>query len=123
MSTALVKLALLFQYLRVYKEGPLRTTSVIVAAITALWGVAFSFVAWFPCFPIQGYWNLGAGAVCYGFGDERVTTFYTMYSLSSATNMILDIVILAIPIPLYFRKDTTEQTKLGLFGLLLMGVL
>ncbi|KAK9775531.1 hypothetical protein AB5N19_08694 [Seiridium cardinale] len=121
MSTALVKLALLFQYLRIYRENPLRIFCIIVAIFTALWGIAYTFMALFPCFPPRGYWTLEATATCYGYGAATADSFYATYASASAINMVLDVVILAIPIPLYFRKGTTSRTKMGLLGLLFMG--
>lgn len=123
MSTCLVKLALLLQYLRIYKEGVLRTTCLVVTAITALWGIAYTFMAFFPCFPLTAYWSLAetSSALCYGYGATTSDAFYGTYSSASAINMILDVVILAIPVPLYFREGTPTRAKMGLLGLLFMG--
>lgn len=121
MSTAFVKLALLFQYLRIYSEGLLRRVCIGLAVITTIWGCVYAFLAWFPCFPVRGYWTWTITAQCYGYGSLVPESFYATYSSMSAINMVLDFIILAIPIPLYFRKDTPSRTKLGLCGLLVMG--
>jgi hypothetical protein len=121
MSTALVKLALLLQYLRIFKENPLRLMCIIVIAFTSIWGFAYTFMAFFPCFPPQAYWHLSSTATCYAYGAATAESFYGTYSSASAINMVLDIVILAIPVPLYFRKGTPAKAKMGLLGLLLMG--
>jgi hypothetical protein len=122
MSTAFVKLALLFQYLRLFKNDPrIRWLCIGLSVFTSLWGFAYSFMAWFPCFPIQGYWTWTLQSHCYGYGSLNANTFFGTYSSASLINMLLDIIILIIPIPLYFRKDTQQRTKLGLLGLLFMG--
>ncbi|KAH8195301.1 hypothetical protein TruAng_010524 [Truncatella angustata] len=123
MSTCLVKLALLLQYLRIFKDGPLRFVTIIVMTFTALWGTAYAFMAFTPCFPVRAYWNplSMTDATCYAYGATTSDAFYGTYSSASAINMILDIAVLAIPVPLYFRKDTPARAKMGLLGLLFMG--
>ncbi|KAI1850926.1 hypothetical protein JX266_003591 [Neoarthrinium moseri] len=121
MSTALVKLALLFQYLRIFTKGFLRHVCIVTIVFTSLWGVAYSFMAWFPCFPIRGYWTWTIGATCYGYGSLIPSIFYGTYSSAAAINMVLDITILIIPMPLYFRENTGNRTKLSLIGLLFLG--
>jgi hypothetical protein len=123
MSTAFVKVALLLQYLRVYQDDQrMRWLCIGVMIFTSLWGFAYSFMAWFPCFPVSGYWNwTRSGAKCYGYGSLQKDAFYGTYFSSSLLNTFLDVVILLIPIPLYFRKDTLHRTKMGLLALLIMG--
>lgn len=60
-------------------------------------------------------------STCYGYGSLNAETFFATYSSASLINMILDIIILLIPVPLYFRKCTEPRTKMGLLGLLVMG--
>ncbi|KAK8070425.1 hypothetical protein PG997_010628 [Apiospora hydei] len=123
MSTAFVKLSLLFQYLRIYREGKMRTACIVVMVITALWGAAYTFMAVVPCFPIQKYWTLTLPGKCYGFGSLNPPVFYAMYASSAAMNMTLDLVVLALPVPFYFDKNTPVKSKLGLVGLFCMGII
>jgi hypothetical protein len=60
-------------------------------------------------------------ATCYGYAAPTADAFYGTYSSASAINMVLDIIVLAIPLPLYFRKGTPFRSKLGLMCLLIMG--
>ncbi|KAI0130455.1 hypothetical protein BJ170DRAFT_315599 [Xylariales sp. AK1849] len=122
MCTALVKLALLLQYLRIFKDRPTRWLCIGLIIVTSLWGTAYSFMAWFPCFPVSAYWDWTITArTCYAYGSLYPTAFYATYSSASAINMLLDVIIMLIPVPLYFRKNTDNRTRLGLVGLLLMG--
>ncbi|KAK8023573.1 hypothetical protein PG993_011639 [Apiospora rasikravindrae] len=123
MSTAFVKLSLLFQYLRIYREGKMRTACIVTMIITALWGAAYTFMAVVPCFPIQKYWTLTLPGKCYGFGSLNPPVFYAMYASSAAMNMTLDLVVLALPVPFYFDKNTPVKSKLGLIGLFCMGII
>ncbi|KAJ9156384.1 Integral membrane protein [Pleurostoma richardsiae] len=123
MSTALIKLALLFQYLRIFEDGTrLRYITMVAIAITALWGVAFSFIAWVPCYPVEAYWNWSIEAKArWGFGSHDANVFAGTYISQVSTNVLLDLTVFAIPIPLYFRPGLSSKSRIGLFGLIFLG--
>lgn len=121
-ATAFIKEALLLQYLRVYGRGHIMwrfTFGVVI--FTAIWGVAYSFIAWFPCFPVAGFWQ-GSGK-CYGYGSPNPTQFVGTYESHTAINMVLDFLVLIIPLPLLVREGSTLKQKLRILGLLIMGSL
>ncbi|KAF9874528.1 hypothetical protein CkaCkLH20_08091 [Colletotrichum karsti] len=80
-------------------------------------------MAWFPCYPVYQFFRLGTESDCYGYGSTNPIEVYNVVVASNATNMALDFLILLLPIPLLFSSDTIRRTKLGLFGLLFLGVL
>ncbi|KAK7973570.1 hypothetical protein PG989_015418 [Apiospora arundinis] len=123
MSTAFVKLSLLFQYLRIFDSGRMRVVCQVFIVITAAWGLAYSFMAIVPCFPIQKYWTLTMPGKCYAFGSLVPIVFYATYASSAAINMTLDIIVLCIPIPVYFGANTPFKSKIGLIGLFCMGII
>lgn len=55
-TTVLIKLSLLLQYLRLFRTGYRRIVVIVMIVIVSLWGSVFSFMAWFPCFPVKGFW-------------------------------------------------------------------
>jgi hypothetical protein len=124
MVTAFIKLALLFQYLRLFELWPkmkLFTTCIIV--ITALWGLAYSYIAWVPCIPVHAYWDISVADVTrYGFGSHDPGVFARTYESHVATNVVLDLVVFAIPLPLYFEAGLETKSRLGLVGLFLLGI-
>ena len=124
-SNALVKLSILLQYLRVFQDRlrSLRITSMVLIFIVLIWGFAFSFMAWFPCFPVQQFYRLGSESNCYGYGSTNPMDVYTVVVASNATNMALDFIILVLPIPLLFTDDTIRRTKLGLVALFILGAM
>jgi len=123
-STALIKISLLFQYLRLYEpRTALYRLCVILIVIVGLWGSAFSFIAWVPCFPVHLFWDaiLGQTAgTCYGFADTVDRTTYIMHT---ASNMLFDILIFAIPMTLPFNNTASFKQRLGISVLLFLGVL
>lgn len=122
-TTIFVKLSLLFQYLRLFREGYRHTISLTMLAIVILWGTAFIFMAWFPCFPVSGFWNkrMVPPAKCYGFGyrtmDEAKNTLFAF----SGSNMILDIAIFLLPLTEYFKPSLSRKQVLAMTGLFAFG--
>lgn len=95
----------------------------VLIVIVSIWGFAFSFMAWFPCFPVQQFYRLGSESNCYGYGSTNPMDVYNVVVASNATNMALDFIILVLPIPLLFSDGTIRRTKLGLVGLFFIGAL
>ncbi|KAI0476607.1 hypothetical protein GGR56DRAFT_694207 [Xylariaceae sp. FL0804] len=122
-STALIKLSLLFQYLRLFERGWLRWICISLISSTALWGVTYCFMAWFPCFPVNHYWKLIPGNTCYAYASLDPDVFFATYSSHSTLNMALDIAVFVVPLPLFWRKNTQRRTKLGLIGLIVAGAM
>jgi hypothetical protein len=60
---------------------------------------------------------------CYGYGSQSVEVFKAIYESHAAVNMLLDLVVMALPIPLYFEPGTRGRTRLGLVGIIAMGTL
>jgi hypothetical protein len=124
-ATTCIKLALLLQYNRIFQEnGLMRTIIIAMVVFTSLWGFAFSFIAWFPCFPIQKNWmGPTMDGICYGFGSEKPYPMYATFVAHASMNMVLDMIVFAIPLPLFFQQNVTSSTRVRLFGLFTMGFL
>ncbi|KAH9898802.1 hypothetical protein F4778DRAFT_771802 [Xylariomycetidae sp. FL2044] len=123
-STTLMKLCLLVQYLRIFDTtSRMRWICWAGVAICSLWGLGFSFCALFPCFPVSGFWDWTSDAVCYGFGSKEPAEISGVFAGHTASNVVMDLVVLAIPVPLYFEKTATWRQRLGLGILLLIGVI
>lgn len=123
MTAVLVKLSLLFQYLRLFREGYRRTATMVLLTLVVVWGCVFVFMAWFPCFPVSGFWdkNKVPPAKCYGFGyrtlDEAKNTLFAF----SGSNMILDIAIFILPLTEFFKPGLNRKQVLAMTGLFAFG--
>ncbi|KAJ4387540.1 hypothetical protein N0V93_008135 [Gnomoniopsis smithogilvyi] len=127
MSTALIKLALLFQYLRISEKSPkLRTLSILFIVIVSLWGTAFSILAWMPCLPVSGFWSLSPtdnSVIRYAYGSHDVTTLASTFFAHAASNMFLDMIIFSIPVALWMRSNPERKTRIALQGLFVLGAI
>lgn len=129
MSTALIKISLLLQYMRLYQRGTrLYNTCRGLAVFVSLWGIVYSIIAWVPCVPVSDYWTVLheqdiSGVKCYGYGSQSVEVFKATYESHAAVNMVLDLVVMALPIPLYFEAGAHGRTRMGLVGIIIMGTM
>lgn len=121
MTTALVKVSLLLQYLRVYKSGPWRTTCIVLLVVVSLWGLAYSFMMWFPCFPVRAYWDWSVESNCYGYGVKTPAPFARMWYGHVSLNMLFDTIIVSLATPIYFRPGLSKREMFGIAGLFSMG--
>ncbi|KAI4597378.1 hypothetical protein KJ359_004484 [Pestalotiopsis sp. 9143b] len=122
-STCFIKIALLLQYLRVFERGSkIYMITLALTVFTALWGLAYSIIAWIPCVPVSEYWNMSSnGDRCWGYGSHYPRVFVGTYESHTAVNMVLDAVILILPVPLLWKTGTTTAVRVRLAGLLSMG--
>ena len=123
-SSAFIKISLLLQYMRVFERKSLSSRlCVCVAVFTGLWGLVYSILAWVPCVPVAAYWTRTPTSIqtCFAFGSLDPFVFSGTYISHTAINLVLDLIVLAMPVPLYFRPGTLPRTRLALIGLLCMG--
>jgi hypothetical protein len=73
----------------------MRWTCMSLLVITALWGVTYGFMAWFPCFPVRGYWDHTINAKCYGYGFADPKEFTAIFQSHTALNMAFDIAVVS----------------------------
>ncbi|KAI3323806.1 hypothetical protein HD806DRAFT_74969 [Xylariaceae sp. AK1471] len=122
-STTLMKLCLLTQYLRLfYDDLRARRVCWFFIVLSALWGTAFSVIALVPCVPLSGFWNWTIKARCYGFGSKISGEIAGTYAAHVATNVVLDLIVLAIPIPLYFQTFKQKKQRVGFSIMILLGI-
>lgn len=123
MSTAFIKISLLFQYLRIFdRPSFLRSLCIYLIIFVSLWATAYSFLGWVPCVPVAAYWNWTIPATRWAYGSLNSDIFSGTYESHSSVNFALDVLVLAIPVPLYFRPQQSLKSKLRLLALLVIGI-
>ncbi|OHE96338.1 hypothetical protein CORC01_08410 [Colletotrichum orchidophilum] len=122
-STCLIKIAILLQYLRTFERGSKsRILTIVMICITSMWGAAFIFLAWVPCIPIAAYWDWSLPyRGRWGFGTLVAEELIRVYEAHATSNMIIDFIIFAIPLPLYFNTEVNNKSRKGVLGLFLLG--
>jgi hypothetical protein len=123
MTTVCVKLSLCCQYLRLFRNGYRRPLVIVLLTIVSAWGAAFTFMAWFPCFPVSGVWNkhMSPPAKCYGFGYRTIQEAKNTLFAFSGSNMTLDLAIFIVPLTEYFKPGLKRKQILAMTGLFSLG--
>ncbi|KAK7977781.1 hypothetical protein PG988_005271 [Apiospora saccharicola] len=105
------KISLLLQYLRNWNRGGSRKFCIWLQVAIGIWGAIFSFMAWVPCFPVYGHWDLESDAYCYGFGSKERHSFIATVITHSATNMIFDLAVFLTPVLLPEAHSNTNLDR------------
>ena len=116
MTITLVKISLLLLYRRVFDNQKFKTYILVVGALCLSWFVAGVFSNIFQCSPVSAAFDerrmlpdvhcLDLKAWCYGV---------------TASNMLLDIIILAMPISMVWQLRLPTRQKVILSGIFLLG--
>jgi len=124
LSVAFIKIALLFQYLRIFKAGSKHSLACkCLIIVVALWGLIFAIITWVPCIPLTAYWDFSTpDAKCWGFGSRQLSEFMNYFVSQAVTTSLLDFVVFILPAQLYFRPDTPKKTRFALSGLFGLGI-
>ncbi|RMZ66284.1 integral membrane [Pyrenophora seminiperda CCB06] len=120
-NCGIIKLALLFQYLRIFRAGRMRIVCIGLLVVVALWCIGFSITAWFPCFPVAGYWDRALNPRCYGFGFGNLDGFVNIYTAQAATNMVLDMAIFLTPMILFRTPNLRLKNVMAMAGVFAFG--
>lgn len=93
-----------------------RVAIYIGTAIVLCQWFSLTLAAIFQCRPVAAFWNTSIqGAECINL--PRFTI------VSGVLNLLTDVLILCLPIPMVWRLNTTKVQKATLTGIFLLGVL
>ena len=130
-SATFIKLAILFQYLRLFAESATSTSSsqyrvvrriiFFLITLSSLWGLTFFLLSIFPCQPIYKNWHPYVDGKCFGWGSKNPADFFVMFAAHTASNMFLDILVLLTPIPFLGMLRLAGKSKAGLITLFTLG--
>lgn len=124
-STTFIKLAILLQYTRLFdfRSKVARILTFCMIALVSIWGIIFFCLALFSCRPIEKNWNYKLPGKCVGWGTKDPDTFFPNWAAHGATNMLIDILILVLPIPFLRGLRMEGKTRIGLIGLFIVGTI
>jgi hypothetical protein len=123
-SATFIKLAILFQYLRLFDEAATSTytrqyrvarrVTIALIILVSVWGLIFFNLAVFSCNPISKNWNTSLKGTCFGWGSKHPNAFFSLFVSHSASNMSLDILVLLLPLPFLSMLRLAGKSKAGL---------
>ena len=109
------KLVVLVVYLRVFTDKQSRSTCYVVGAVTILACVANVILSFWPCSPPAFKWDRTIeGGYCNVDGQTHLR-------IGGLPNIVTDVVMLILPLPVIWRLHTSTRIKLGLTTTFLIG--
>ena len=114
-AVMLTQLSILFLYRRVFtmKKPWFRNTVYILLFFSVTTGLAFFFASLLSCTPFAYSWDKSLEGNC---TDVRL-----VYIVALVANLVVDVAIVAAPIPLIWGLHMTSGTKWALSGMFLLG--
>ncbi|KAI1203455.1 hypothetical protein F5X97DRAFT_330143 [Nemania serpens] len=111
LGTAFVKLSMLFLYHRIYTTPTFRRWCYVVIALDVIYVVSFIPLFLTNCIPLSQYWDPKPTGWCRDtlIGDNATV----------AVNLVLDVLVLALPLPVLWRLQMSIRDKLtvtAMFG-------
>jgi hypothetical protein len=91
-------------YLRIFTVAPFKTYTYVVIALVSAYGFAFFVVFLTNCSPMHQLWDPVPGGWCYSATTEQFT--------SIALNLMLDLAVLALPMPVLWRLQIPRHNKI-----------
>ncbi|PQE27365.1 hypothetical protein CJF32_00000332 [Rutstroemia sp. NJR-2017a WRK4] len=110
------KNSILIFYLRMSRntQTVLRVASYVTLVVVNLAGVVLTFLNAFQCSPVHAAWTDGSNAKC--------LSIITLYSASAPVNIITDLAILVLPIPVLTGMRLPHRQKAILVFTFAMGI-
>ena len=106
-AVALPKLSILSLYYRLFPQKLFRSLTLVVVSIVVLNWLAFIFASVFECSPIAYQWDKSiVGGRCF-----NVLLYYRMVNVP---NIVTDVAMLVLPMPMVWRLQTSRSRKAGL---------
>ncbi|XXG95072.1 hypothetical protein Hte_001332 [Hypoxylon texense] len=115
-AIASTKLSVLALYYRIFAADKFRIVVLVTAAVVTCWLIAMEIILGLGCRPVQGWWNatVALTATCV---DKVAFTYST-----NITNLITDIWIFLMPIPIILGLQASRDKKISLCFLFSVGL-
>lgn len=109
-----IKLSLVLQYFPIVQQIPrYRTVFFVVSAFVVAWATGMVFTEMLICVPARGYWDKSVPAKC--LPDQ------TVHLVSSVGNIVTEITLLVLPLPVVWRLRLATRQKVVLTGIFCLG--
>ncbi|KAE8390747.1 hypothetical protein BDV23DRAFT_172188 [Aspergillus alliaceus] len=108
-----IKLSILLLYRRIFTVDKFRVASLVTGGLVLAWCLAVFVTVLLQCRPIALNWNKSLEGTCI-----NPKQFFFGNAIS---NLLIDVVILALPIPMVLQLQLRLTQKLTILGIFLLG--
>lgn len=116
LSLIFLKLTFLFQYYRIMSVSNLRWLFLTAIIIVAMWGTSQAIMPFIQCIPLKGVWDPRVKAKC-------TPNTLTLWFFNGVFNIVTDIVIMILPLPIIWKLELPRSQKFILIGIFCLGFL
>lgn len=118
LTYGIIKLSVLLLYRRLFVGRLFNRCSFVVCVVIALWSLSFFFAFAFQCGTnIANWWTSAATIKAYCDNTNAVNLGFVI------SDVLTDVMILLIPIPIIWKLQMSTTNKIGLTGVFLLGLL
>ncbi|KDN65945.1 hypothetical protein CSUB01_02637 [Colletotrichum sublineola] len=108
-----IKLSFLCQYYRVMAVPRLRKIYAVALLVVGAWSTSQLFISALQCLPISGFWDKSVEAKCIPNQPQ--------WYVNAAGNIITDIAVFALPMPVFWHLKLPQKQKILLMGIFSLG--
>jgi hypothetical protein len=109
-----VKLGILAFYWRVFVHPVFRTVVLATAAFVIAWGIGITVTLFLACRPLSAYWDVNVVGKC--------LTMVNFVYFTNVSNLITDIWIFLLPVPMIWHLQLQTKKKLLLSFIFCIGL-
>ncbi|BCS24862.1 CFEM domain-containing protein [Aspergillus puulaauensis] len=114
---ATIKISILCLYLNIFPNRGVRIATYIMLAISLVWAIVSFFVLLFSCSPISYYWDMWDGE-----HTGKCMSHDKILVAHSVSNIVLDVLIVAIPMPTLATLHMPLEKRLGVCVMFAVGI-
>ncbi|KAL3465711.1 hypothetical protein BJX64DRAFT_285314 [Aspergillus heterothallicus] len=116
-TIALIKVSMLLLYLRLFPSPTLRTATITVATLTAIWGTVYTLINIFICNPRSYIWEQWDGEHSGKCMDQQAILIS-----HAIINIVLDVVVIGLPLPTLLGLRLSASKKVGVCAMFVVGI-
>jgi hypothetical protein len=116
-SLTFIKVSFLCFCLRIFPGQRLRVTLYTLLAVTMVAGLVFLIVDIFSCTPVSGFWEAWDGE-----HKAKCINFNAFAWSFSGFEILLDVIIIAVPIPAILSLSLGLKEKLRILSMFTVGL-
>ena len=107
------KASILVFYVNIFRGKAFYIIAQTMMAIVGIWTTSFFFANLFTCYPITPFVE--------PFYGHKCINAVTMWLAMSVSDLIVDILILTLPIPMVLNLQLRPKQKVGVLAMFLLG--
>jgi len=115
LALLLTKISIVFQYKRIFTAAKVVRLCNVMIGILVVYGCWAVLGSTFMCVPVSNFWNTGISVQCM----DKLAFWFS----NAALNIVTDIMIFSIPMPLLKQLQLPKKQKIGLMFVFGFGAL